>query len=141
MKKVFAIILLISFNSFYLSAMHPIFSDAPISENCQVTLKTETKKKHIQILFWKHHRYKVKTVDKVVDSNSNIILQTSSYSIWSEDAGDDIKFSRLQIKDNEIRDEINLSLPCPGFQGFVALGIIPKDNHCLVMRMDLPYLE
>jgi hypothetical protein len=71
-------------------------------KNKNVVVKTERIEKNQKFLFWKLPHKKVIIIDKVLDSEKNIILRRKSISICSIDACDDRKFCRVKIVDHEI---------------------------------------
>ncbi|WP_147405141.1 hypothetical protein [Aquimarina sp. AD10] len=67
-----------------------------------IYLKTEIQEKSRRILFFKTHDKKIKTIDRIIDLDSNIILQRVTKSIESGDTWRFKIFNRLEIEGNEI---------------------------------------
>ena len=73
--------------------------------NCiesEIQLKTEVQEKSKKILFFKTPVIKVKATDRIIDSNTNTILQRTTRSIKSEDTWRFKIFNRLKIEENKI---------------------------------------
>jgi len=104
MRKILVILCLSSLFTIPARASTYQPNDSTELKNEEVKLETKSRRERIQILFWQHHRYKTKTIDEVIDSNSNVVLKTTSFFICSEDACDDIKFSRIIVKGGVIQN-------------------------------------
>jgi hypothetical protein len=84
------------------------FGDESVSsaqcEKINVKLVSESTKKKRRFLFWNLPHHKIKTVDKVIDADSNVIMKRTTVSICSMDACDNIRFRRLRLIDGEIHE-------------------------------------
>lgn len=68
----------------------------------KVYLKTEIQEKPKRILFFKTRLKKVKTIDRILDADSNIVLERITKSIGQGDAWEIKSFNRLKIENNKI---------------------------------------
>lgn len=68
----------------------------------KVYLKTETQEKPKRILFFKTQLKKIKTIDRVLDSKSNILLKRVSKSIEHGDVLKSKTFNRIIIENDKI---------------------------------------
>ncbi|MCK7590935.1 hypothetical protein M0G43_10160 [Subsaxibacter sp. CAU 1640] len=68
----------------------------------KVYLKTEIQEKPKRILFFKTRLKKVKTIDRILDADSNIVLERITKSIGHGDAWEIKSFNRLKIENNKI---------------------------------------
>ncbi|WP_299680548.1 hypothetical protein [uncultured Dokdonia sp.] len=82
--------------------------DIPISTikvDCEiknVILKTELVEKNRKFLFWPLSHKKVISINRVIDSNGDILFERKSITICSMDACEDRTFQGIKIVDNEI---------------------------------------
>lgn len=68
----------------------------------KVYLKTEIQEKPKRILFFKTRLKKIKTIDRILDADSNVVLERITKSIGHGDAWEIKSFNRLKIEDNKI---------------------------------------
>lgn len=68
----------------------------------KVHFETFTSSKTRKFLFWKLRHKKDIVKDEILDGKGNLIMKSKSVFISSNDAIDDKRFRRLQVKNNEI---------------------------------------
>ncbi|MEW7292879.1 hypothetical protein [Aquimarina sp. 2304DJ70-9] len=102
MKKIFTLLFLLILSFYGFSQNNPKLNSVEDCEQFDVFLKTEVQEKLKRILFFETHDKKIKTIDRILDSDSNIILQRVTKSIESGDTWRFKIFNRLKIEGNEI---------------------------------------
>lgn len=98
----YPIIFLLIFGHYGFSQNNPELNSMASCLQSDIYLKTEIQEKTRRILFFKTHDKKIKTIDRIIDLDSNIILQRVTKSIESGDTWRFKIFNRLEIEGNEI---------------------------------------
>ncbi|MEW7292888.1 hypothetical protein [Aquimarina sp. 2304DJ70-9] len=102
MKIIHTISFLLIFHFCGFSQNNPELNSMESCVQSDIYLKTEVQEKSRRILFFSTHNKKIKTTDRIIDSDSNIILQRVTKSIESGDTWRFEIFNRLKIEGNEI---------------------------------------
>ncbi|MBD3892251.1 hypothetical protein [Olleya marilimosa] len=74
-------------------------------------MKTEIQKKPKRILFFKTRLKKIKTIDRILDADSNVVLERITKSIGHGDAWKIKSFNRLKIENNKIVEYLLTNKP------------------------------